>query len=104
MNLGRHNSCPPRGRHLAKRHTLLSHDTANIKPTWSLAKSVTHLCIMNHWNRFAWPMEFPGNMRKKKSTPVKKSHYPLKYVPKQLYFRLMIDVYASNLTFIFLEP
>lgn len=46
----------------------------------------------------------PIDMRKKKSTPVKKSHYPLKYVPKQLYFRLMIDVYASNLTFIFLEP
>ena len=44
------------------------------------------------------------DMRKKKNTPVKKSHYPLKYVPKQLYFRLMIDVYASNLTFIFLEP
>lgn len=37
MNLGRHNSCPPRGRHLAKRHTLLSRDTANIKHALSLA-------------------------------------------------------------------
>lgn len=43
----------------------------------------------------------PIDTRKKKNTTVKKSRYPLKYGPKQLYFRLMIEVYASTLTFIF---
>ena len=44
------------------------------------------------------------DMRKKEKTPVIKNNYPLKCVPKQLSFRLMIDGYASNLTFIFLNP
>lgn len=43
----------------------------------------------------------PIDTRKKKNTTVKKSHYPLKYAQRQLYFRLMIEVYAYNLTFIF---
>lgn len=46
----------------------------------------------------------PIDMWKKKKTPVSKNDYPLKCVPKQLSSRLMIDVYASNLTFIFLNP